>query len=145
MKSILVSLLIVLAIPLTAQKTIEMTEGSWAEIMAMAAEKNMPVMVDVYADWCGPCKMMEKRVFTQKAIAKFYSKNFINYKLDADSMEGNEIANSLDIKSIPTFLFFDENGDLISQTAGVLDPAQFMRLGEKALKKAKKKAKKNKK
>lgn len=141
MRTLILSLLIVLSLPVSAQKTIEMTGGSWSELMELAAEKNMPIMVDVYADWCGPCKMMEKRVFTQKTIAKFYSKNFINYKLDADSIEGSQIANKLGIRSIPTFLFFHPNGDLISQTEGVLDPNQFMRLGQKALKKANKKKK----
>ena len=142
MRAFILALLFTFVLPLSAQKTIEMTKGSWAELMALAAEKNMPIMVDVYADWCGPCKMMEKRVFTQKSIAKFYSKNFINYKLDADTMEGGEIASSFGIKSIPTFLFFDANGKLIIQKEGVLDPNQFMMLGQKALKKANKRKKK---
>lgn len=145
MKSFLLGLLIVLSIPLSAQKTIEMTEGSFAEVMAMAAKKNKPVMVDVYADWCGPCKMMEKRVFTQKKIAKFYSENFINYKLDTDTEEGSAIANSFNIESIPTFLFFDANGKLIKQTSNVMAPDQFLRLGMSALKKAQKRSKKKKK
>jgi len=139
------SLLIVLSIPLSAQKTIEMTEGSFAEIMAMAAEKNMPVMVDVYADWCGPCKMMEKRVFTQKKIAKFYSENFINYKLDTETREGSELADSFGVEAIPTFLFFDANGKLIKQSSAVMAPDQFLRMGMSALKKANKRKKKKKK
>lgn len=144
MKTFLMSLLIVLTLPLSAQKTIEMTEGSFAEIMAMAAEKNMPVMVDVYADWCGPCKMMEKRVFTQKKIAKFYSENFINYKLDTETREGSELADSFGVEAIPTFLFFDANGKLIKQSSAVMAPDQFLRLGMSALKKANKRKKKKK-
>lgn len=119
-----------------------MTTGSWDEVMALAEEKNMPVMIDVYADWCGPCKMMEKRVFTQKKIAKFYSQNFINYKLDADSPEGGAIADKFGIQSIPTFMFFDADGQLISKSMGVFDPNQFIRLGQKMLKKASKRKKK---
>jgi len=141
MKSFILAVFVLLAAPLYGQKSIKMEKGSMADILAMAKEENKPVMVDVYADWCGPCKMMEKRVFTKKKIANFYNNNFVNYKLDADSREGNAICNELRIQSIPAFIFYTPDGRIITSTEGVLSPADFLALGEKMLKKSKKKKK----
>ena len=114
-----------------------MTQGNWADVLELAKESNKPIFVDVYADWCKPCHMMERSVFTQKSVATFYNEEFINYKLDVDTPEGEAIANLYKIQSIPYFLFFNTEGEMVFDVDGVMPPAQFLRAGQRALKKSK--------
>ena len=46
------------------------------------------IFLDAYASWCGPCKMLQKNVFTKKAVGDFYNSKFINVKMDMEKGEG---------------------------------------------------------
>ena len=65
---------------------------------------DMPVLVDFYADWCGPCKMMGPVV---EKIAKEYSGRAKVGKVNVD--EQQELARQFGIMSIPSFVFI-KNG-----------------------------------
>ena len=73
--------------------------------------KNGKVLVDCYATWCGPCKMLAPIVEEVSNEVNDYS----FYKLDVDQNE--EVARSYGIMSIPTLLIF-ENGELKSKSIG---------------------------
>ena len=66
---------------------------------------NKPAIIDFYADWCGPCKMMAPRL---EEIAKEYSGKLIVYKVDTDKEQ--ELSASLGIQSLPTLLFIPQSG-----------------------------------
>ena len=51
--------------------------GTWKQAIAKAKTENKPLFVDFYTDWCGPCKKMDKEVFTDAKVAEFYNTNFI--------------------------------------------------------------------
>lgn len=56
---------------------------------ALEAQKKdpKPIFMDVYTDWCGPCKMLDKNTFSDAAIVEIVSKNYYAVKFNA---EGNE-------------------------------------------------------
>ena len=74
-------------------------------------KNNNKVLVDVYATWCGPCKMLAPIVEEVSNEVNDYS----FYKLDVD--QNDEVARSYGIMSIPTLLIF-ENGELKSKSIG---------------------------
>ncbi len=76
-------LLVFLALPLTAQ--VEWL--SWEEAMQRQAAEPKPMLVDVYTDWCGWCKQMDKKVFSEKQIAHYIADNFYAVKLNAEQTE----------------------------------------------------------
>ena len=65
----------------------------------------LPAIIDFYADWCGPCKMVAPIL---QEIAKDYSGKLIVYKVDTESEQ--ELAAAFGISSIPTLLFVPMTG-----------------------------------
>lgn len=57
---------------------------SFEEAIEKAKKENKLVFVDVYAEWCGPCKMLDRDVFPDKDLGKKLNKSFISIKVDGD-------------------------------------------------------------
>lgn len=66
---------------------------------------NKPCIIDFYANWCAPCRLMSPRL---EEIAKEYSGKLIVYKVDTDKEQ--QLSASLGIQSLPTLLFVPQNG-----------------------------------
>lgn len=77
------------------------------------------VLVDFYADWCGPCKMMAPII---EALAKEYQGRVKIGKLNVD--ESPQMSAKYSVMSIPTFLFFKE-GDVVEQIQGVVSQKEL--------------------
>lgn len=75
-------------------------KGSWSDLIRTAENQERMIFVDVHTDWCGPCKYMEKYIFTQTEVEEKYNKSFINYKLDAEKGEGPEMAKRFNMKCV---------------------------------------------
>lgn len=77
-------------------------------------EASKPVVIDVYATWCGPCQHMAP--FFEE-LAQQYASSYIFAKLNVD--EAREIAIEYNVSSVPTFLFL-KNGQLIDSIIGYM-------------------------
>ena len=73
-------------------------------------EGKLPAIVDFYADWCGPCKMVAPIL---EELSKQYEGKLAIYKVDTDAE--NEVAAVFNIRSIPTFLFIPVDGEPMMQ------------------------------
>jgi len=112
---------------------IKFFEGSWNDVCEKAKQENKIIFVDAYAVWCGPCKWMAKNVFSNDTVARFYNKNFINYKIDVDKGEGKILAARYGAAAMPTYLFLNYKGEMIHRGLGAKQVVDFIKLGEKAL------------
>lgn len=74
-------------------------------------KSDVPVLVDFYAGWCGPCKMMAPTI---DKLAEEYKGKFKIVKLDVES---NETGNNLNVRSIPTLMFF-KGGKVVDTLVG---------------------------
>nr|WP_314497401.1 thioredoxin family protein [uncultured Chryseobacterium sp.] len=130
MKNIISGLFIFITILSFAQDEIQFQEIPFKDLIAKAKKENKILFIDAYAVWCGPCKMMEKNVFNKKSIGDFFNKNFINARIDMEKGEGREIAQKFGVRSYPTYLFLNGDGELVSQNYGYMEEGMFLTMAQ---------------
>ncbi|WP_339924061.1 thioredoxin [uncultured Cyclobacterium sp.] len=91
-------------------KTIEITDSSFDEVI----KSEQPVLVDFWAEWCGPCKMIGPIV---EELAGEYEGKVTIGKLDVDANQ--EIPGRFGIRSIPTLLIF-KDGEVVDKIVGAV-------------------------
>lgn len=108
-------------------------ENDWNEAVKKASAQKKYIFVDCYATWCGPCKMLKVRTFTNKKVADFFNKNFVNISIDMEAGQGPALAERWKLQAYPTLIIFDENAKPVLGTAGFMNPDDLMRFAEQAL------------
>ena len=116
-----------------AQSGIQFTQGTWKELLAKAEKENKLIFMDAYAEWCGPCKMMARDVFTQEEVGNYFNAKFINVKMDMEKGEGIGLSKDFGIMAYPTLLFIDETGEVMHRAVGYHTTDLLLDLGEAAL------------
>lgn len=96
--------------------THEITDGMFAEFLT----KNTVVMLDCWAPWCGPCRMLSPVV---DELANEYEGRLAVAKLNVD--DNGAVAEQYGIMSIPTLLFF-KNGELVDRMVGAQPKANIV-------------------
>ena len=89
-------------------------------------------LVDFYAPWCGPCKMMTAKVFPQEEVGNVYNASFVNAKFDMEKGEGPALAKRYSIMAYPTYLFINGDGELVHKGLGYIPATALIELAKKA-------------
>jgi thiol-disulfide isomerase/thioredoxin len=108
-------------------REIKFEHGDLEALKQKAKQENKLIFIDAYTTWCGPCKWMASKVFTQDAVADYFNANFINLKLDMeDGGEGTAFGQQYEVRCYPNLLFIDGNGNVVHRGAGGRDADDFI-------------------
>ena len=143
-------LLTLLSLPSEALKAQEINWLSWDQAAELAKSDANPkkLFIDVYTDWCGWCKKMDKDTFQDAEVAQYMSDKFYMVKLDGEGKEPiefrgttykyvpsgkrgyHELAAALlqGRLSYPTVVFMDENLNILSPVPGYQKPGPFLNI-----------------
>ena len=117
---------------------------------ALEAQKREPrkIMMDVYTQWCGPCKMMMANTFTNANVIEYVNANYYAVKFDAESPDPvtymgqvftnpnydpnargrngvHELSRAMKVNAYPTIVYMDEKGAIIAPISGYKQPSQM--------------------
>ncbi len=100
-------------------------------ILAESIEKNKPVIIDFYANWCAPCRELDEVTFHHPEVVKLSQKDFVMVKVDLTKKDGrnyDRLLNEFNVKGVPTVVFLDvwgnERSDL--RLIDFLPPDEFL-------------------
>jgi thioredoxin 1 len=102
---------------------LEITDANFEETVLKSGKV---ALVDFWAEWCGPCRMIGPSV---EELSKEYAGKAVIGKLNVDNNQG--VATQFGIRSIPTLLFF-KNGEMVDKQVGVV-PKQVLQQKLEAL------------
>ena len=96
---------------------LEITDSNFEELVT---NSDKPVMIDFWAIWCGPCRMIAPMI---EEISKEFEGKAIVAKCDVDNSPG--VASRFGIRNIPTVLFF-KDGKVADKQVGAVPKANFV-------------------
>lgn len=125
MKRLLILLLLALGAGM-AQAQVRFETKTTDAVREMAVRSGKLVFIDLYADWCPPCRMMERDVFSRSDVGEFMERYFVAAKYNTDKTTGRELLKKYGSGSIPLYLIFDTEGDLLGRIQGAADADTFL-------------------
>ena len=78
------------------------------------------------ADWCAPCKRMQKDVFTDMKVGNLVKKKFLFKKINGEAKPYIDLVQELEVQNYPTTLIFNQNGREVARLVGYYDKDDFM-------------------
>ncbi|HBZ00374.1 MAG TPA: hypothetical protein DEO84_03535, partial [candidate division Zixibacteria bacterium] len=111
MKKISILMLILLALTQVAAAA-EFT-GTYAEAKAQAASQNKPLLLDFFADWCGPCKQFAAAVNSDADIQKAVE-SVVLYRIDSEKGAGKDLAKEFKINAYPSFYLVNKDNQTLA-------------------------------
>ncbi len=98
---------------------------NWDAAFKEAEKANKLVLVDVYTDWCGWCKRLDKDTYSDPAVSRYMGEKFVCIKANAEKPKFRSKIAPFDVHGFPAILVLESNGKLKGRMDGYLPPKEF--------------------
>jgi thioredoxin-like negative regulator of GroEL len=102
-------------------------DKSWTEIVELAEAKDQPILIDFTAKWCGPCRLLDVMVFTEKSVITELAE-VVTFQVDIDKPKYAAIKEAFAIELLPTVVWCDSQGNEVDRFNSYRSSDEFLEI-----------------
>ena len=106
------------------------------EGMERAKNENKQILIDVYTDWCGWCKTMDAKTYTDEKIVQYLSARYVRIRLNPETdgpityrgkkIEASDFVRGMGVNGYPSTAFFESDASMITLVPGFIAADEFL-------------------
>lgn len=124
MKNLVLTLIAVGVLASSAYGEDLFIEGGFDDAKNAAKASDKLIMIDFKAEWCGPCKMLDRTTWSDDEVIDSVKEKAVAVKIDVD--QHGDLASKYGIRSLPTIVFTNADGEEVSRFIGYRDARGFL-------------------
>ena len=138
LKPAAVAMVAIVTVSIMNADTSAVSWKSITEALQEAPKSRKLILLDVYTDWCGWCKRMDRDTYADSSVAAYLDQRFIASKMnpekegtveyDGKSFSQREFGAALGINGYPATAFFNEKNELLTVVPGYIKPEEFLKI-----------------
>ncbi|KAB2809966.1 thioredoxin family protein [Phaeocystidibacter luteus] len=116
----------------SASDTLHYYSGTYSDLLEDAKASQKSIMLYFHYDGCGACRLMERDVFTDSAVIQYYNTSYLVKEVNTLEEEGMEINRKYGVRTHPTFMFLNPEGETVHKIIGRFSSEKFITAGKVA-------------
>ncbi|MFH2053577.1 MAG: thioredoxin domain-containing protein [bacterium] len=113
------------AVPHRAPRVSWTEDEDWTAVVARAGSLDTPILVDFYATWCGPCKLLDAMVYNEKPVIAELA-DVLTFKVDVDKARYDGLEEAFGIERLPTLVWCEADGTELGRFTGYVSAGEFL-------------------
>lgn len=110
------------------ENNVKFHAGSFNSGLERAQNEGKLLFVEFYADWCTPCKWMDKTTFKNENVVSLINSNYVALKMDIEHDDGAVLKSQYSVRMLPTILIFNSEGKMVDRVEKTLSSESMISL-----------------
>lgn len=106
---------------------VDFVTTSLDEALQKAGKENKKVYLHAYTSWCGYCKKMDRKVYTDSQVASVMNREFVNIRINMEKGEGPMLAARYGVNVYPTLFILNADGSVFQRHEGYLSGIELVK------------------